>query len=119
MRVKELREFFGVMALHQLKRGTYATTSTYTPDAQQFAKSVGINALDGAGLLQLIATRTAEQQQALLDVALEGDYARPTCASWGVKMVERMPASGGARFWGCSHYPRCKSRLPMSASLQT
>lgn len=121
MRVKELREFFGVMALHQLKRGTYATTSTYTPDAQQFAKSVGINALDGAGLLKLIATRTVEQQQALLEVALEGDYARPTCASCascGVKMVERTPSSAGARFYGCSHYPRCKSRLPMSATPQ-
>ena len=123
MRVKELREFFGVMASHQLKRGTYAITSTYTPDAQQFAKSVGINALDGAGLLKLIATRTAEQQQALLDVALEGDYARPTCASCascascGVKMVERTPSNGSARCWGCSHYPRCKSRLPMAASL--
>ena len=116
--MKELREFFGVMASHQLKRGTYATTSAYTPDAQQFAKANGINALDGAGLLQLIATRTAGQQQALLDVALEGDYARPTCASCGVKMVERTPSNGGARFWGCSHYPRCKSRLPMLASLQ-
>lgn len=60
--VKELREFFGVMASHKLTRGTYATTSTYTADAQQFAKDNGVNALDGKGLLALIAKRTPEQQ---------------------------------------------------------
>lgn len=116
--VKEMREFFGVMASHQLKRGTYATTSTYTPDAQQFAKANGINALDGAGLLKLIAARTPAQQQALLQVAFEGDYGRPTCASCGVKMVERTPSKGGADFWGCSNYPRCKSRLPKVSTLR-
>ncbi len=116
--VKELREFFGVMASHKLTRGTYATTSTYTADAQQFAKDNGINALDGNGLLALIAKRTPEQQQALLDVAYEGEYWRPTCASCGIKLVERKPAKGDARFWGCSNYPRCKSRLPMVAALR-
>lgn len=112
--VKEMREFYGVMASHQLKRGTYATTSTYTADAQKFAKDNGINAMDGAGLLRLIATRTPEQQQALLTVAFEGDYWRPTCASCGIKLVDRKPSKGGAAFWGCSNYPRCKSRLPMA-----
>ncbi|MDE2417650.1 MAG: restriction endonuclease [Burkholderiales bacterium] len=116
--VKEMREFFGVMSSHKLQRGTYATTSTYTLDAQQFAKDNGINALDGKGLLALIAKRTPEQQQELLDVAYEGEYWRPTCASCGIKMLERTPAKGGAQFWGCCNYPRCKSRLPMAAALR-
>lgn len=114
--VKEIREFFGVMTSHQLKRGTYATTSTYTADAQKFAKDNGINALDGAGLLALIAKRTPEQQQALLDVAHEGEYWRPTCASCGIKLVERTPAKGGIGFWGCSNYPRCKTRMQMAVA---
>ena len=46
------------------------------------------------------------------------EYWRPTCASCGVKLVERTPAKGGAQFWGCSNYPRCKSRLPMVAALR-
>ncbi|MES2840432.1 MAG: restriction endonuclease [Pseudomonadota bacterium] len=112
--VKEVREFFGVMSSHQLKRGTYATTSTFTPDAVAFGKSNGIHLLDGAGLLKQIAQRTPEQQQALLAVAFEGDYARPTCASCGTKMVERTPAKGGSAFWGCKNYPRCRSKLAMS-----
>lgn len=116
--VKELREFFGVMASHQIKHGTYGTTSSYTADAQQFAKANGINAMDGPALLDLIATRTPEQQQALLAVAFEGEYWRPTCASCGIKMVECQPSRGGAAFWGCSNFPRCKSRLPMVAALR-
>lgn len=113
--VKELREFFGVMASYKIRRGTYATTSTYTAVARKFAKDNGINALDGKGLLALIAQRTPEQQQALLDVAFEGEYWRPTCASCGIKMVERTPSKGGAAFWGCSNYPGCKVRLTMQA----
>ena len=112
--VKEVREFFGVMASHQLLRGTYATSSTYTADARQFAKDNGINALDGMALLALIATRTPGQQQELLDVAYEGEYWRPTCASCGIKLVERTPSKGGAKFWGCSNYPRCKSRIAVA-----
>lgn len=72
--VKELREFFGVMASHKLARGTYATTSTLTQDAQAFAKANGINTMDGPRLLKQIATRTLEQQKQLLDVAFEGEY---------------------------------------------
>ncbi len=112
--VKELREFFGVMASHGLKRGTYATTSTYTADAQAFAKANGISALDGAGLLGLIAQRTPAQQQTLLAVAHEGEYWRPTCASCGVKMKARQSIGGGSPFWGCASFPRCRRTLPMT-----
>ena len=37
------------------------------------------------------AQRTPEQQDDLLRIAYEGDYRRPTCASCGIKMVERSP----------------------------
>jgi restriction system protein len=114
--VKEVREFYGVMASHKLQRGIYATTSSYTADALAFAQSNGVTAMDGPALLDLIAKRTPEQQQALLAVAYEGEYGRPTCASCGTKMLERTPAKGGSPFWGCSNYPRCKSRLAMLAA---
>lgn len=111
--VKEMREFLGVMVSKGLKRGTYATTSRYTADALEFAKAHGINAQDGAGLLKLIAQRTPEQQARLLEVAYEGEYWKPTCASCGVKMTERTPKNGGAAFWGCVNFPRCKRTLAM------
>jgi restriction system protein len=59
-----------MMTARQLKRATYATASTFTDNARKFAKYNGINALDRTGLLGLIATRTAAQQQALLALAL-------------------------------------------------
>jgi len=114
--VKEMREFFGVMASRKVARGTYATTSTFTEDAVRFAKENGIHLLDGKGLLDLIARRTPEQQEALLRHAYEGEYWRPTCASCGGKMVERNPRKGGAAFWGCAAYPKCRATLPMRSA---
>lgn len=114
--VKDVREFLGVMSAHGLKRGTYATTSTFTTEAAKFAKENGINTLDGARLLALIGKRSPEQQLELLQIAYEGEYWRPTCASCGTKMVEREARQTGSRFWGCAQYPRCKSTLPMRSA---
>ena len=114
--VKEIREFFGVMASHKLQRGIYTTTSIYTEDARQFATANGIAAMDGTALLTMIAKCTPEQQQALLAVAYEGEYWKPTCASCGVKMLERAPSKGGAAFWGCRNYPKCKTRMQILAA---
>ncbi|AOW14399.1 hypothetical protein LPB72_03310 [Hydrogenophaga crassostreae] len=109
--VQEMREFVGLMASHGLKRGTYATTSTYTPEAQDFARDNGINALSGPGLLALIKQRTPEQQTNLLAIAFEGEYWRPTCATCGVKMVNRSPKNGGRAIWSCIHFPRCQHTM--------
>lgn len=114
--VKELREFLGVMTAHRLERGTYATSSRFTAEAQSFARANRIHTLDGQGLLKLIAQRSAEEQSRLLAIAFEGEYWRPTCASCGIKLVERKPRNGGRPFWGCRNYPRCKSTLPMRST---
>lgn len=58
---------------------------------------------------------TSVQQAALLAVALEGEYWRPTCVNCGTKLVERTPRNGGANFWGCPTYPKCKTTMPMRA----
>ncbi len=105
--VKEMREFFGVMASHQLKSGTYVTSSTFSADAAAFAKANGIHAQDGTALLKVISQRTPEQQAALLAVAYEGEYWRPICASCGTKMVERSSTKSEGSFWGCANYPKC------------
>ncbi len=103
--VKLVREFYGVMSSHKLQRGTFVTSSGFTADAQKFANENGINTLNGDLLLKLITARSAEQQKELLDIAYEGEYSIPTCASCGIKLVKR------EKFWGCSNYPRCKSKI--------
>jgi len=107
--VDKIRELRGVMAAFDIPRGQYATTSTYSDAAREFARANNINLLDVNGLLGLIAKRTAEQQAELLEVALDGDYWRPTCVTCGVKMVERRPRNGGNAFWGCANFPACKT----------
>lgn len=111
--VRELREFLGVVTAHGIKRGTYATSSTFTTDALAFAKANGINAQDGDSLLRMIQSKTPEQQEELMRVATEGEYWRPTCASCGVKIVERAPRKGGAAFLGCVNFPQCRATLSM------
>jgi restriction system protein len=114
--VDKVRELRGVMAAKNVSRGQFATTSTFTEDAIAFAESNGINLLDVQGLLTLIDKRTPVQQDALLAVALEGEYWKPTCVNCGIKMLERSPQKGGAAFWGCSAYPKCKTKMPKRAA---
>jgi restriction system protein len=113
--VQQMREFFGVLKSHDLQYGTFATSSIFTTEALTFAKANGINAQDRHGLLQLIARRTPEQQAALLAVAYDGDYWRPTCVKCGVKMVQRQPKDGGTPFWGCANFAklRCMNKMQM------
>ncbi len=111
--VDKVRELRGVMAAHGVRRGQFATTSTFTPDAVAFAQENSIHLLDVQALLALIATRTPEQQQALLAVALEGDYWRPTCVNCGTKLVERVAKGGASRFWGCAGFPKCRTTMAM------
>jgi restriction system protein len=106
--VDKIRELRGVMAAHNVPRGQFACTAHYSDAAREFARDNRINLLDGAALLELIGKRTPEQQRALLDVALEGEYWKPTCVNCGTKMVLRTPRSGGKQFWGCVNYPRCR-----------
>ena len=114
--VDKVRELRGVMAARNVRRGQFATTSTFTPDAVAFARDNGINLLDVEGMLRLIAQRSPEQQQALLDVAFEGDYWRPTCVNCGIKMLERTRRKDGSAFWGCCNYPRCKTTMQMRSA---
>jgi restriction system protein len=112
--VKEVRELRGVMAQHGIERGQLVTTSDFTDDAREFAAGNGIGLHDVDGLLRLIATRHPQQQEALLRVAFEGEWWRPTCASCGIKLVERTAREGGRAFWGCENHLRgCTMRMPM------
>lgn len=101
------------MENYQLKRGTCVTSGGYTRKALEYAHRHGINLLDGPALLQLISHRRPEQQTALLDVAYEGEFWRPTCVACGSKMVQRSTTERGPSFWGCMAYPRCRHTLPL------
>lgn len=111
--VDKIRELLGVMTAKKVGRGFFVTTSTFSKDAAQFANENRIDLLDINGLLAMIGKRSPEQQDALLQVALEGEYWKPTCVNCGIKMVPRKSGKDGSEFWGCSNYPRCNTTMPM------
>ena len=113
--VDKIRELRGVMASHNLSRGQFATTSGFTSEAVIFAKANGVNLLDVDALVALIERRSHEQRDALLAVALEGDYWRPTCVNCGTKMVERAKRDGSG-FWGCVNFPKCRTTMQVRSN---
>ena len=110
---QDVREFHTLMTRHKLLRGTYATSGKFKPQAREFAKSSGINAMDGLGLLALISQRTPQQKKELLSIAYEGEYWRPTCGLCGRKMAERRASRRGKTYWGCVDAPNCAFTLPV------
>lgn len=109
----KVRELRAAMAARKVKRGQFASTSTFTPDALAAARDSGINLLGVDVLLNLIGKRSPEQQAELLAVALDGDYWRPTCVDCGVKMVGRRRRKNGQAVWRCGNTPRCRTTMPM------
>ena len=114
--LREVQALLATMDSRGLQRGTFASTGTFTAEAQAFAQANGIHALNGAGLLALVEHRSPTQQTALLETAFEGEYWKPTCSHCNVKMVARLASQKGEILWGCSNYPDCRSTLRNRAS---
>lgn len=108
--VKLVREFYGVMMHEKVSQGGYYTTSGFTPDAVEFAQGKGLELVDGATFISKIKQLDLTGQLKLFEIATEGDYLTPTCATCGIKMTLR--AEQG--FWGCINFPRCRSKIYVS-----
>lgn len=105
--VKPIRELLGVMTHKKIDHGVFMTTSKFSDDAVAFAQANNIVLLTGQAVLNEILELPSDAQSRLLEIATEGNYTTPTCASCGIKMVWR----DKGQFWGCTNYPRCKTRL--------
>ena len=98
--LRELREF---MVTEEIRRGQLVTTSLFTEEAIAFARPNGIDLFDRWSVLEMASKRSAQQQQALLDAALQGEFWRPSCLTCGLKMVERIAGNGRQPIWACAH----------------
>lgn len=108
--VKPIREFLGVMTHEKIAKGFYMTSSSYTNEAIEIAKSNQITLINGEMLLMMIQRLSPTSQDKLLALATSGEYKTPTCPSCGIKMVKRPSAKGD--FWGCLNYPKgCRQKL--------
>lgn len=109
IKVNLVRELYGVMAHEKVRTGIFLTTSTFSKDAQEFAKEKQLLLIDGNEMIKLINEMEPEKQRALYETATEGDYKTPTCARCDTKMILRKGPKGD--FWGCKNFPKCKSTL--------
>lgn len=108
--VKEVRELYGIMQARDSKEGIFFTTSHFTNSARTFASEVSIDLIDGVDMIDKLREFPVDARQELREIAFEGDYTRPYCASCGIPMITRYGKDGG-EFWGCENFPRCRSKL--------
>ena len=94
-------------------QGQLVTSGTLTPEAQAYAEAHGIVVIDGAQLLAEAGRRSSEQQQALLAIALQGDFWRPSCTQCGNKLWPRVPAAPQPAYWTCSGSGFCRVSMPL------
>jgi restriction system protein len=106
--IKPLRELRAAMTSANVAEGAVVTSGRFTPEAIAFAAKENIQLLDGASLLEKLATLPPEKAAALLKFATKGDFLTPTCPRCSIKMTGRKSTREGRMFWGCTNYPRCK-----------
>ena len=64
VRVATVRGFYGTMAANGIKEGFFVTTGEFTPEAERFAHSVGIQTIGGGLLLRYLRSIRREMQPA-------------------------------------------------------
>jgi hypothetical protein len=113
-----VRAFYGVMTLRKIPKGSFYTTGSFSDDAFSIGlANENLDLVDGQTFLNRIQRLQLSAQLRLFEIATEGDYTTPTCASCGVKMILKTAEKGrdaGSRFWGCRNYPRCRSTLKLA-----
>jgi restriction system protein len=113
--VKDIREFYGVMAANNVENGFYFVTGEYTPDALEFANQNKINIFDGEKILQLIKKAPQGVQDYLKKFLEMNNFLYPTCPTCNRKMLLRTSKKNNdERFWGCVNFPICKNNYKLS-----
>lgn len=94
------------MADSKVNEGIFMITNEFHKDAITFAGNNNIDLKNGEDVIDLIKKLPAEARKRIYEVATEGDYTTPTCASCGIKMIKK------EKFWGCVNFPRgCKTKI--------
>lgn len=112
--IEPIRALYAAMTQQRILRGFCVTAGTFTTQARAAARGVGLFVIDGATLFEKIISLPQERQNALLELALEGDYMTPSCPLCRQKMVLR--ESGFTSLWRCSSYPSCKAHMRLNVN---
>ena len=116
-----VRELLGVMTAEKAAKGIVVTSGRFTDEAQRFARTSGIELVDGTALRAILskarqsgaaprAAGGAPPQRATAAEPAE-PMAVPACPTCSKAMVRRVAGNGpkaGQPFWGCADFPRCR-----------
>ena len=112
--VKPIREFLGALTDAGIQKGIFITLRGYTGEASQLAEKHGIEIVNEVGLTQTLESTDARFDPAVLELLRD---ARKFCPRCECEMVIRVAGKGpnrGGKFWGCSGFPKCYFRLPIT-----
>lgn len=107
--VRELREFFGVIAAEKGAGGLFVTSGEFTAEAKAFAEDKPIGLINGEALEELLPPVQANSDLYQLWKAAKPNTPKcPKCGSPMIQKVAKRGAHAGAAFWGCTRYPLCR-----------
>jgi restriction system protein len=134
--VRIVREIFGVVAARKADGAIVVTTGKFTNDAVDFAKGQPIELIDGRRLEAMVReinvggaplSGSGTRRDPTIDGVSSPTDAAPGsrspsspaavvavgCPMCGATMVRRTARAGGAAFYGCSTFPKCRGTRPM------
>lgn len=133
--VKIVRELLGVVASERATGGIFITTSTFTREAEGFAKGQKLELVDGETLLHRIKEVQAKRgitlapptpllHEASSSTVFQSPLSSlppteplivhcPQCGSQMIRRTAKQGAKAGSAFWGCSNYPGCRGIRPI------
>ena len=108
---RSVLELAQAMSRQGIAKGFYMCRAGFDEQAMAEAAKLDITVVDGQVLLHLIQRLSPEAQARLLDFAIEGDWATPTCPVCNVKMAVRHKET--KQYWRCPNAKTCDQRMKL------
>ncbi len=112
--VKAVREFLGALTDAGISKGIFITLRGYSGDAKQLAEKHDIEIVNETGLARLLESTDAQFDPETLSIIRDKRKFCPKCESQMVVRTTKQGLSAGRQFWGCSTFPRCRFKMPLS-----
>jgi hypothetical protein len=111
--VSDLRELRGAMNDMNTELGVFVALSGYTNPAYDYAKEKNIWLYEGMHIVSMIE-RSEEIRGQVAEYLLDDRKICPACESEMLIRTARRGRNAGNKFWGCSGYPKCNTKFPIS-----
>ena len=96
------------MTLSHLRQVLHGRVSSNTPGSK------ALKIVNEAGLARLLESTDAQFDPETLAIIRDKRKYCPKCQSVMVVRTTKQGLSAGRQFWGCSTFPRCRFKMPLS-----